>query len=61
MVNNLPTNAGDIKDTGFDLWVREIPSGRKWQPIPVSLPGESLGQRNLVGYSPWGCKESEMT
>ena len=29
---------------------------RKWQPTPVSLPGESHGQRSLAGYSPWGCK-----
>ena len=34
---------------------------RKWQPTPVFLPGESLGQRSLAGYSPWGCKESYMT
>ena len=27
----------------------------------VFLPGESHGQRSLVGYSPWGCKESDMT
>ena len=32
-----------------------------WQPTPVFLPGESHGQRSLVGYSPWGCKESGMT
>ena len=30
---------------------------RKWQPTPVCLPGESHGQRSLVGYSPWGHKE----
>src|SRR5574341_718983 len=30
---------------------------RKWQPTPVSLPGESHGQRSLVGCSPWGRKE----
>ena len=41
----------------FDLWVGKIPWMRKWQPIPVFLPGESHGQRSLVGYSPWGCKE----
>ena len=29
---------------------------QKWQPTPVLLPGESLGQRSLVGYSPWGCR-----
>ena len=34
---------------------------RKWQPTPVLLPGESHGQRSLVGYSPWGCKESDTT
>ena len=34
---------------------------RKWQPTPVSLPGESHGWRSLVGYSPWGRKESDTT
>ena len=34
---------------------------RKWQRTPVFLPGESQGQRSLVGYSPWGHKESYMT
>ena len=27
----------------------------------VFLPEESHGQRSLVGYSPWGCKELDMT
>ena len=40
---------------GFDPWVRKIPWRRKLQPISV-LPGESHGQRSLVGYSPWNCK-----
>ena len=31
---------------------------RKWQPTPVSLPGKSHGQRSLMGYSPWSCRES---
>ena len=34
---------------------------RKWQPTPVFLPGESHGWRSLVGCSPWGCTESDMT
>ena len=38
----------------FDPKVGKIPSERKWQPTSVSLPGKSLGQRNLVGPSPWG-------
>ena len=33
----------------------------KWQPTPVFFPGESHGQRSLVGYSPWGHKESDTT
>ena len=45
----------------FDPWVRKISWRRKWQPISVFLPGESHGQRSLVGYSPWGRKESDMT
>ena len=35
--------------------------GEAWQPTPVFLPGESHGQRRLVGYSPWGHKELDMT
>ena len=46
---------------GFHPWVRKIPWRRKWQPTPVFLPGESHGWRSLVGYSLWGCKESDTT
>ena len=49
-------NAGDpgwIPGSGQSPW------RRKWQPTPVFLPGKSLRQRSLVGYSPWGCKESD--
>ena len=35
--------------------------GRKWQSTPVFLPGESQGQRSLVGCSPWGRYQSEAT
>ena len=40
---------------------REFQKKRKWQSTPVLLPGKSHGQRSLVGYSPWGRKESDMT
>ena len=41
---------------------REDPLGEgKWQPTSVLLPGESNGGRSLVGYSPWGGKESDTT
>ena len=48
-------------ETQIQSWVGKIPWGRKWQPPPVSLPGRSHGQRSLVGYSPSGCKESDVT
>ena len=41
-------------------WVGKIPWRRKWQPTPVFLPEETHGQRSLVGYGPWGHKESDM-
>ena len=34
---------------------------RKWQPTPVFLPGESQGQKSLVGCHLWGRTESDMT
>ena len=45
----------------FDLWVGKIPWRRAWLSNPVFLPGEPHGQRNLVGYSPWGHKELDTT
>ena len=41
----------------FNPWIRKITWSRKWQPTSVFWPGKFHGQRNLVGYSPWGCKE----
>ena len=46
---------------GFDIWVGKIPWRREWLPTPVFLPGEVHGQRSLVGYSPWDCRESDTT
>ena len=58
VVNNLPANAGDVRDTcGLDPWVRKMLWRRTWQPTPVFLPGESHGERSLAGYIPWGHKE----
>ena len=51
--------------TMWETWVRSLgqedPLERKWQPTPVLLPGKSHGWRSLVGYSPWGRKELDMT
>ena len=41
----------------FNPWVGKIPWSRKRQPAPVFLLGTFHGQRSLVGYSPWGCRE----
>ena len=46
---------------GFSPCVGKIPWRWEWQPTPVFLPGESHGQRSLVGYCPWGHKESGTT
>ena len=45
----------------FDPWVRTIPWRRAWQPAPVVLPRESLGQKSLAGCSPQGRAESDTT
>ena len=45
----------------FDPWVRENSWRRKWKSTPVFLPGESYGQRSLVGYSPCDYKEPDTT
>ena len=50
-------NQGSIKQNIF----LRLGWRRKWQPIPVFLPGESHGQRSLVGCSPWGRTESDTT
>ena len=45
----------------FSMYVSSVVWRRKWLPSPVFLPGESHEQRSLVGYSLWGCKESDRT
>ena len=49
------------KRHGFEPQGRKILWRRAWQPTPVFLPGESHGQRSLVGYSPWGHREPDIT
>ena len=56
-VMHLPT----MRRPRFNPWIRTISWRRKWQPTPVFLPGKSHGQRGLVDYSPWSCKESDTT
>ena len=49
-VNNLPANAGDLRDSGSHHESRRSLGGE--QPNPVFLPGESHGQRSLASHSP---------
>ena len=48
-----------------ETWVRSLgwedPLEKEMPTTPVQLPGKSHGQRSLVGYSPWGRKESDTT
>ena len=58
VVKNMPANAGDagsIPGSG-----RSLEEGNGY-PLQVFLPGKSHGQRSMVDYSPWGCRESERT
>ena len=68
--SGLPSGASGIESTcrfrrrkrlGCDPWVGKIPWRKAWQPTPVFLPGESHGQRNLVGYRPWDQQQLDMT
>ena len=56
-VKNLPA----MQETLVQSLGQQDPLEKKLQPIPVFLRGEFYGQRSLAGYSPWGCKESDMT
>ena len=51
----LPASAGDSRGAV------SIPWSRKWKLTPMFLPVKFHGQRSLAGYSPWGCRESDMT
>ena len=56
---------GKCLSTMRETWVqslgRKVPWRKKWQPNPVLLPRKSHGWRSLVGYGPWGLKESGTT
>ena len=48
-------------DSGLIPGLGSSPGISEWLPISVFLPGEFHGQNSLVGYSPWGCKEMDLT
>ena len=61
VVKNLPANAGCAGDPGVIPGSGRSSGGGNGNSLPVFLPGESHGHGSLVGYSPWGRKELEMT
>ena len=61
VVKNLPANAGDLRDTGLIHGSGRSPGGECDNPLQYFCLENPHGQRGLVGYSPWGCKESDTT
>ena len=56
-----PPAKHEMQEIQVRPWVGKIFWRRKWQPTPVFLPEKSHEQRSLVGYSPKGHKESDMS
>ena len=56
VIKNLPANVGDTGDASLILVLGRSPGVGNGNPAPVFFPGKFHGQRNLAGYSPWGCK-----
>ena len=50
-----------VQETWVQFLGQEDPLEKEMAPTPGFLPGESHGQRSLVGYSPWSCKELDTT
>ena len=61
MVKNLPADAGVLRDIGLIPESGRSPEGGHGKPLQLFLPGESHGQRSLVGYSQRGHKELDTT
>ena len=59
-VNN-PSAMQETQEMQVQCLGWEDPWKRKWQPIRVFLPEKFHGQRSLLGYSPKGQKESDIT
>ena len=58
VVKNLPANASDTEDAGSILGPERSPGGGNGNPLQHSFLENAHGQRILVGYSSWGCKNT---
>ena len=61
MVKNLPANAGGVGDAGLIPGSGRTPGGGHGNPLQFSHQDNPHGQRSLVSYSPWGCKQLDTT
>ena len=61
VVENPPANAGDTRDVGLIPESGRSPGEGRGNPLQYSCLENLHGQRNLAGYSPWDCKESDTT
>ena len=61
VVKNLPANAGDVRDMGSIPGSGRSPREGHGNPLQYSCLENPTDKRSVVGYSPWGCAESDMT
>ena len=61
LVKNQPANAGDVRDLGLIPGLGRAPGGGHVNSLQYSCLENPHGQTSLVGYSPWGPKESDTT
>ena len=61
VVKNPPANAGDTRGVGSIPGSGNFPGKGNDNSLQYFLPGKFHGQRSMVGYSPWDCKESGRT
>ena len=61
MVKNPPVNTGDIRDGGSILGLGRSPGGGHGNSLQYSCLENPMDNRSLAGYSPWNCKEPDMT
>ena len=61
LVTQTVKNPYAVQETQVQSLGQKDPWRREWLPTPIFLLGDFHGQRSLVGYSPWGRKESGTT
>ena len=61
LVAQMVKNLSAMQETQVQSLGWEDPLEEEMETTLVFLPWKSHGRRSLVGYSPWGHKESDMT